>query len=150
MKCKKHLLLHVAAAVFAVSICVAHADDASAGPAERNRVWQLFNNSCHTPQGMTPAATVFERNICLAVHRRSSRANRRRALIILRRIDAIRFYDYQMEMLLTALNRRRPDFFIGAVGLMAAPTPRGEFLRELTRDRERVTLIMRGEHMPLE
>jgi hypothetical protein len=53
-------------------------------------------------------------------------------------------------MLLEALNRRRPDFFISAVRLLAAPTPRGEFLLEMTRDRERVVLIMRGRRVPLE
>lgn len=150
MRCKKFFLMPVAIVFAVIVICAADATPASAGPAERNRVWQLFNNSCHTPQGMSPAATVFETNVCLAVHRRSSRANRRRALTILRRIDAVRFYDYQMEMLLTALNRRRPDFFIGAVGLLAAPTPRGEFLRELTGNRERVALIMSGDRVPLE
>jgi len=123
---------------------------ASSTPAERNRIWKLFNNSCHAPPDMTPAPTAFETNICLLVHKRSTRANRKRALLTLRRIKAIQFYDVQTDMLVVALERRRPDFFIAATKLVIAPTPGGRFISELISDRERVVLIMAGKRVPLE
>lgn len=166
MKRKKLLFLSVAIVFFATSFVVCafdigfHGDGglpvvvstahASSSPTQRNRVWRLFNNSCHTPRGMSPTATVLERNICLVVHRRTSRANRRRALLALRRIDAVRFYDFQTKMLLNALERRRPDFFISATRLVTAPTPDGRFLLELISDRERVVLVLSGQRVPLE
>ncbi len=151
------------AAVFLVAFCTAMpAEDlarigphvpmasASSGPMQRNRVWRLINTTCRPPEGMMPPPTELETNICRVVHRRMSDDQRRSALLALRRLDAIRFYDFQIDMLVAALRRARPPFFVRVVQLVASSSPQGRFLVELTRDIDRVVLVLTDRPVPLE
>jgi len=166
MKGIPFLLLFMAAAI----PIVPHSDDASgsrdsledrstkstapdmiaSGPAERNRVWKLFNNGCLAPPDMAPAPTAFETNICLLVHKRSRPQTRRGALLRLRQMKAIQFYDVQIELLVSGLSLRRPTYFTNVVKQVAAPNAKGRFLNELVSDPERVKLVMAGKRVPLE
>ena len=119
-----------------------------AGPAERNRFWRVYNNRCLPPEGLTP--TTLETNLCLMVHRETASATRRRALLACRRIGAIQFYDWQTDLLVQALGRARPDYFIAAVHQVAAPNRLGRFVLELVADRSRVVLVLTNQQVPLE
>jgi hypothetical protein len=119
-----------------------------AGPVERNRFWRVYNNRCLPPEGLTP--TTLETNLCLMVHRETTPATKRQALLACRRIGAIQFYDWQTDMLVEALGRARPDYFIRAVRLVAKPNRLGRFVLELVADRSRVVLVLTNRQVPLE
>ncbi|MEA3248915.1 MAG: hypothetical protein U9Q03_00985 [Patescibacteria group bacterium] len=138
--------------VISMAVAFTVTDTARATPTstERNRVWQLINNRCHAPRGMTPAPTVFEVNLCRVIHRQSSRNTRRIALLTLRNAGALNFWDWQIGTLLDALARARTDRFIAAVRLLATNNDQGEFIENITSDRTRIDLVLNNQPVPLE